>query len=513
MTLKNYIKQNRTVFAAAGIFSLLCFCYMLVTPGISIDEETWIQIEEPFAKWIVQGRFGIDVLNFLLLNEWRYAPVLWDLLAIAAWNFGGIIFGYSLFGKDGKKLLLFFFQAYLCSLPFVLGEMFSFSMFSFQVALGMLGTAVAFLLSVQAAEKEQKKKSEWIIVVILLMFSFSVYQAYICVYVTAVVAYSLKGFLEQKKNLLRIILTCALACVAGTILYYGINIILMKLFATSSYLTDNYVGWFDEGGPLKAGFMALANIARVSLAIPVAGEIVYGGEVIRVVTIAFVIFALWRMSKEKGVMRRIGVCALSVALVAAPFILFLVLGTYKTHGRVLLGLSLAGAAEIYFIGSYLKRQVLRQLASVAVMYLLFLNAKNMNVLYYSANVAYEHDRTVANQVMYDIKRLGYDYHQKPIVFLGMAEMDDVGLPVSDSVGSAVFAWDDGNIPRMANFLKTEGYRVLTPDAVQIQNALKQKDEMGVWPMEGSIRQTKESIVVYFSEPTDKWYQINQAVKE
>ena len=74
MNIKEYIKNYKKVFLSACLFSLLCFCYMLVKPGISIDEETWIQIEKPFAMWLVQGRWGIDIFNFLSMDQGRYAP-------------------------------------------------------------------------------------------------------------------------------------------------------------------------------------------------------------------------------------------------------------------------------------------------------------------------------------------------------------------------------------------------------------------------------------------------------
>lgn len=510
MSLWDYIKKNRSVFIAAGLFSALCFAYMLVTPGISIDEETWIQIEKPFAMWLVQGRWGIDLFNLLSMDKWRYAPVLWDILAIALWNLGGVLFSYALFEDRVKKVPLFFFQSYLCSLPFVLGEMFSFSMFSLQIALGMLSVSAAFLYSLRAVKSGKYK--EWLLALLLLVFAFSVYQAYICVYITAVGAYSLKAFLEKKEHLLHHIIRWAAVCLAGIGIYYGINFILMKAAGSSSYLTDNYVGWFDKGGVFKALFMALANIVRVSLAIPIDGVQIYGGEVIRAVTILFIIFIIWRIIKEKGFVRKIGILFYSLVLAASPFALFLVLGTYKTHGRVLLGLSLAGAMEIYLMFNSLKKQAVKKAGIVAGVYLLFLNAKNMNMLFYSANVAYEYDRTIANQVMYDIKRLGYDYRKKPIVFIGMEKMDDVGLPKSDTVGSPVFSWDDGNIARMCNFMKTQGYRVLQPSVHDIQSALKDIKKMNIWPMEGSIRETDNYIAVLLSRPTDKWYTINKVEK-
>lgn len=506
MTITEYIKKYKSIFAAAFIFSLLCFSYMLVTPGISIDEETWIQIEKPFAMWLVQGRWGIDVFNFLAMDQWRYAPVLWDILAIGIWNCAGILLSYTLFQDKIKRVPLFFFLAYFSSVPFVLGEMFSFSMFSMQIALGMLSTAVAFEYSIRAAAS--RKRRDWVLALAFLVYAFSVYQAYICVYITAVCIYALQAFLE-KKQLIKDICSWGALCLAGIGIYYGIHFILMKVVGTTSYLSDNYVGWFDEGGILRALFLAVANIVRVSLAIPIGEEYIYGGEVIRVVTAVFLVFVVWRVVKEVGIGRKLGLLFYAGALLAAPFALFLVLGTYKTHGRVLLGLSLAGAAEIYLIFSFLKKDSFKKIFIAASAYLLFLNAKNMNMLYYSANVAYEHDRTTANQVMYDIRKAGFDYHTKPVVFLGMEEMDEVGLPVSDTVGSSIFEWDDGNILRMCNFMGTEGYAVLSPDTGKIQKALEQRDGMKPWPQEGSIIETEESIIVYFSEPSDKWYTVNQ----
>ena len=132
----------------------------------------------------------------------------------------------------------------------------------------------------------------------------------------------------------------------------------------------------------------------------------------------------------------------------------------------------------------------------------------MNLLFYYGSIGYEHDQTVANQLMYDIKKAGMDYHKKPVVFVGMEDYDAVPIETSDTIGGSVFAWDDGNIARMADFLATEGYRVLKPTPEQIKNSLDQMEGMREWPMENSIRETDETIIVYFSQPTGKWFLTN-----
>ena len=139
---------------------------------------------------------------------------------------------------------------------------------------------------------------------------------------------------------------------------------------------------------------------------------------------------------------------------------------------------------------------------------MFLNAKNMNMLFYSANVAYEYDSNVANQVMYDMKRQGIKYEDKAVVFIGMEPMDEVGLQKSDTVGSSIFEWDDGNISRMCNFMKTEGYCLNQPTPGQIEQALEMTQGMKPWPQDNSIKETQDTVIIFFSEPTDKWYKVN-----
>lgn len=503
-----YIKKNRTIFISAFLLSLVCFGFMLTHHTITIDEETWILADGPSLLWLLQGRFSTQIFNWIFTVDGNYAPFLWDFLSILLWNFSGIIFAYSLLGKESgaHRIPLFFFCGYYSTLPFVVGEILSFSMFNLQVCVAMVFTALAFWRSLCYLQGKNRREIPGIL--LLLIFAFGVYQALICVYVTAVVGYCLLNFLKRKENLGKDIAVCAGLCLAGIVIYYVINMGVVYLTGTAGYLEENYVGWLDEGGPAKALFMAFANIVRVSFGIPVQDVKIYGGAVLCAVTAAFVVFSIWKFFTVKGGKRKAGVLFFTVALTAAPFVLYLVLGTYKTHGRHLLALPLAGGIEIWLIFTSIKREWMKKAAVAAAAYLLFLNARNMNLLFYYGSIAYEHDKTVANQVMYDMKKEGLDYHKKPVVFVGMEDYDTIPIETSDTIGGSVFAWDDGNIARMADFLATEGYRVTEPSPAQIKTALMQMEGMQKWPMEDSIRETEECIIVYFSEPTEKWFLTN-----
>ena len=135
----------------------------------------------------------------------------------------------------------------------------------------------------------------------------------------------------------------------------------------------------------------------------------------------------------------------------------------------------------------------------------------MNTLYYYDAVRYHKDQVTANAVMHDISALGYDYKAKPIVFVGAYEMDTSGFfDSSDNVGidGSMFGWNGGHIARIRELLVTEGYMTLQPEPYEIVKALDYTKDMAPWPKPGSIVETEGSIIVYFSEPSEDWYNVN-----
>lgn len=516
--MKEFLTKYKRAFLLSLIFSMLCFGFMLTHFTITIDEETWLLANQPSLLWLLQGRFAVWLFDLIFTNEGNFAPFLWDFLSVVIWHFSGVILAYALLAREKvKEWQMFFFWSYYSSLPFVVGEILSFSMFNLQVCTAMAATAGAFLFTLRFLEG--KKKKDLGLAFGLLLYGVAVYQALLCVYVTGVVAFCLLKFITgEEKGLVRVIVSSALICIAAVVVYYGIDMIIWHFSGTAAYLEDNYIGWASDDWKMAAA-LSVANIGRVSFAIPYDGVYIYGGGVIRCVTILFILYALWIFLHSKGAKQKLGIFFYTAALCAAPFSLYIAIATYKTHGRMLLAIPLAGAVQLYLIFREMDRLAVRQtgrkLRTVMIVlasYLLFLNARNMNLIYYYGSIAYERDCTTANQVMYDIKKAGMDYHEKPIAFVGMVEQDSLPIQESDTLGGSVFNWDEGNISRMKDFLRTKGYAVLMPSPEQISRAAKESETMNTWPQEGSIRELDDMIVVYFAEPAEEWYGVNHAEK-
>ncbi len=505
--MRQFYEKNKKAFYIALGYTVLCFGFMLTHYAPNIDEETWLLNETDSIMWLLQNRYTVYLYDLVFTEHGRFVPFFTSAAAIALWNLSGFLFAYAFFDFEEKDRLWLrtMLLCYYSSIPFCVGEAFSFSMLIIPESFGMVLTAAAFLLTIGKC----RLKGSWNTVCILLFLvtALGSYQALIGVYVTAVAGWCLCRFL-QDREIKRELAQGILITLASVCLYYVINLIIGKCCGTAAYLSENYIGWTNGESIFFNLFMALANVGRVSLAVPVRDVTVYGGVTLRAVTLLFILFSIATFFRKKGAAKKAGVLLLALGLVMAPFALYIALGTYKTHGRMMIALSLSGMIQLLLIFNGITRNALEKVAAVVVLGILMMNASNMNRIYYYTYLVYQQDRTMACQIIQDLKRAGCDYQNKAVVFIGKGTQEDIGIETSCTLGASFFEWDGGNIRRMIDVIKLEGCVLHMPSAEQIREGLALSGQMREWPLEGSIAETDTCIVIYLSEPEEKWYQTN-----
>lgn len=514
----HFCKEYKNILLAACGISFLAFLTMLIYPSLNIDEEMSIFATKTYAPWIVQGRYGIQFINKIFTINGRMVPVLWDIFSILFWYASGVIIFYTLFGdkQNISKFGMFSFLAFYASVPFVEGESLAFSMMSPQECVGMICTAIAVLMTKYYLEmydnRKEGRKKIFLLATLFLFFGMTTYQALITIYVTAFVVYCLQRVLDGKYKILRPVICGAVISIVALILYYIVNALVIILSGLSMDYVDSYIGWTDGTGILRTAFMAIANVARVEFALKIQDVSIYSGTVIRIASIMFILWSVYIFVKTKQKGSRSRILLLTVLTMFAPFSLYIAMGTYKTQGRMLLALPLIGAVAFYQIimECTIHKSRIKIPVICLISYLLFLNVRDLNTINYYNYLRYEHDKQIANQIMFDIKRAGYDYHKKPLIFVGAYKMDFENEASSSTLGAkgSFWSWDDGNIKRMRKFLKTEGYEVKKPSKDDIKKSVKFTKNMKQWPLNGSIKETKSNIIVYFSKPKAKWYKAN-----
>ncbi len=511
----HFFEKNKKAFYFSLGYTVLCFGFMLTHFAPHIDEETWLLNDNATILWLLQNRYTVYFYNLFFTEHGRFIPFFATMISIFFWNISGFLFANVFFDfeKEDKLWLRTLLLCYYSSIPFCMGEAFAFSMLVIPESFSMVLVALAFLLTVKPALITRGRlKSGWCAVcsIFLLAIALGAYQALICVYVTAIAGWCLCRFWEEKSlkpELIKGILFSA----ASVSLYYIINLAIAKAFGTASYLSANYVGWTNgESIPFNL-FMALANVGRVSLAIPYQEVSIYGGETLRIVTLLFILFSIVMFFKKKGAFQKAGTVIFTLGILLAPFALYIVLGTYKTQGRMMIALPLAGMIELLLIFNYLGKAYIKRLVCILLLGILCINASNMNRIYYYNYLVYQRDKAIAGEIIYDLKRNGCDYHNKPVVFIGKVAQEDMGILTSGTLGASFFEWDGGNIRRMTDFIKLEGCVLQAPSSEQILEALDVRESMQLWPLEGSIREMQDYIIIYLSEPGSKWYQTNLGI--
>jgi len=221
---------------------------MITNYTLSIDEEIWITKSASISAWLSQSRFGLYIFNQLFNPSGTFIPILWDVLAIIFWFVSSTVFVYSI-SKFHKKsptaFSIFSFTSVFCTLPFVLGDWMSFSMFNFQQGLALLVMAIA--VNYSYIYFETKKISHLVCSTILIYISTSFYQAHIVFYVCSIAIYLFLMIIKEEvldiKEIYKNILVSIVVFTIAFFSYY-ITDLFIRNFILNQY---NYHGTYLIG--------------------------------------------------------------------------------------------------------------------------------------------------------------------------------------------------------------------------------------------------------------------------
>lgn len=512
-----FFRQNWVPILGAMVFTCLAFGAMLTQFTLSIDEEGFIRHVGGSQNWLMEGRFGITLLNMLISPQGSYVPVLWDWLAVLIWSAAAPVFLYPFMSRDQKPCpwVIFVFCAYLGCVPLTTGEILSFSMFNCQVAIGLLCTATACKLSHDYLT--QGRLFSLVGACLLLLFAISIYQAFAGVFLTWCLAWVLFETLALSPqaanrpvgNLLLRFTPVMVALALATAGYLGISSGISRfILGSNGYLARSYIGWSSDLGVFQALSRSVLNLVPALFGLSPDFKGLYGHWGIFITSCAF---GLWMLVHLLGAGKKhwLPLLLFTGALMLAPIALYILLGTVYTPGRTLIALSLLGAVQWLVMTTFTRRKAFRVLALALAACVLLYNAAMMNRLFADSGKTYHYDRQAAQDIVQAVEAKGYNYEDHPLVLVGMLDTHPgETLRSSDSTGASFFSWDEGNIRRMINFMQAEGFRVVMPTPAQIAVAAEKALSLPTWPHADSVALIDDCIVVHLSAPTYNWYQVN-----
>lgn len=474
-----------------------------------IDKEVMVNNAGSFYAYGDVGRFGMIFVKKLLGLSWYNPYLAGALLLITLW-LAGMAAAYLFYSLD-KRLkavpLLIFMLLFLVYPTYV--EQFLFQYQAFEVALGILFLIVSDWHLMLALR--ERNRLAFLLSLPLVVISFGIYQSMVpiqmCLYLGSFLMLLYGEEAEGKKR-------NVFATVGGVILHFLIAFVvyevIAKLFFTHmDYLTDQVV-WKDT--ELKVVLMYIKGYIRdVVMAEGIYYTLAY--DICWVTGLAAMVLLFLRL-KQKSVWYGLGL----LGVVLSPFFLTFVIGRFQ-FPRVQLTLPLA-CGVLWLFGAHVVSVELKAVwrkAAVALLTfagcaMVFMNVMPMMRLFYTRDVIGKADEMTAAMLIGDLDDVTALYQGKPVIFIGhrQALVNDScyeeevnGTYVVLSAFGIEYMFEPEyyySTHRLLGFFRTLGFGFRGPTMEMMPSAYEDSRDMAAWPLEGSIQEFDEYVIVKLSDP-------------
>lgn len=513
--LKAFWYENRWALCLTWLLLTLALYQFLLSDNIRMDSVIKLATAGDEFNDLQLGRFGIVFFNRLTGMRWftPYVSGYLTLLALlAASGLMCFMVWKAVCGQCGRLL---------CGLPLIVFltpnwiEQLYFSYQSFQVMLALLFVEVAALMP------EYFPQKRWLLVEALLVFcAFSVYQAFVPLYIALCVGHVLlcfiSGQIDGSVQLWQRVLRHVGVFVIALAGYLVLNRLLQRGTAPSAYLSSQVL-WGNV--PLYGVIVSiLRSIGSVLFCQGRLDTPMYS-----VSAVLFLLAAVLRWIKTRDHGRSLVTLLGWLLLQVSAFAMTIVVGR-RTYLRTDLALTFVTAFNAC-AALVLARQWTRDLAGawmrglpscVIVLAMLFVlcDAGDMCFrLMYTDDVRNAADNALTLKVVDRLRETGLKSDNKTLVFIGAPEITlNAGCLEGETIGRTLFKRvldTESTNHLITNLMEINGISYRLPSAGDIREAELMAPNMPCFPEDGSVAESGNVVVVKFSED---YYYASETIK-
>ncbi len=494
-----YVQANaKLLFFLAGI-ALAAYGFRLFNFDLTIDDEINAAFTGPTFLWLEQGRWGMYVLNALILPHTviPFVPLFLALLfhtsaillLLESWEVSSML-DRCVAGAIGMGFPVFAF-------------MYTFSAWNFGVGIGL------FCLALSVFFYRRLNPRLRLLAALPAAFAIGIYQGFLPALMAAYLADMLLNWLHGRaigiRQLVYIAVIYALAIAAyvlvdrATLLVLGIQ-------------QSNEVTRYLTSGSVVAQLPAIAAATGTTMVSVYSGAAsIYATSMWALPILLFALvsaFFLRVALSPRSLGSKLLAMLFGAVLVLLPFASgFALAGYLAMRFMVALPVAIMG-----FTASALDnaprpyRYVLMALAAVCV----FQFTVSTNSLFGSSELALQADRLMASRLIEDIEAAKDEANTPETKYLEVvgyySRQSTPLMPKSETFGASFFEWDQGSAGRIVLFLQTIGYNGLqaAPLDTRIQ-LVPIAEAMPAWPRRGSVLAVGDTVVVKFGpySPTQR----------
>lgn len=504
---KKFIKENKWVPWIVIASVILSYGISLTGFRIGIDAESNINDADTFLNsWYSIGRFSLVFFkNLTGLRELN--PFLANMLMMVVMVFYGLFanFMFYVFSDSDKQMRVFYliFPALFLTHPCYV-QQYIFTVQAFEVAVCTLTCLLSVYLISRWAFGEGK--GFLLSGIVLMVWSFGGYQAIVPLYMSAALAVYLVYYYfhdnQEPFFYLRAAVRYALSFVAGYILYsFAVRLVLIWKEGAG------FQGQYLEGQIHWAQYPPEICIGGIKYYMK---EVLLGtnGFYTKTFLVFLLLFALHLLyTWVKG--RRgeyILYAAAAVALVLSPFYLaFYQGGGILMRSQMALPFVAAFFAAAFTAFALSNRCVPVILATAVCLYFAVNQATFSSKAIFSAQMTYEHDKMVAQQLVNRMQELDAVGEGQRIAMIGQYQpkLPQGAAIRKETIGFSFFEWDFaafmGVTNRGTGFLKALGYPYEKATLEEFAASQIHSVTMPSWPAKDSVQRLGDVIVVKFSD--------------
>ncbi len=511
--MKEYFEKYRSRIILMGLFVFLIHGSKLHSGIIGIDTEDIIHIQGDFyGGWLNTGRQGLYALKWLM-NSLCFQPymaglftLVFAVLAVSAF----FLLWDNIIGKCTSIWAWMAGGLLLIAHP-VITEQFYFTLQSVEICIGLLMSVVALYC---IGRYKDTMKLRWLVIsTCLLVFTFSLYQAFVVIFIFGTVSIMfLNGIrqLQSKTELtVKKILKDITPYVGVFLVAFLINTIVTKLFFSASDYLGGQILWgkFDIMDNFRA---IVGHVVKVLTGYEtVHYHFSFGLLCIFTVCLAMIIgVSFWKVKKKKGTIAVLFFYV--IALFATPFLMTLVCGGAPAI-RSQLVLPLITGFLAYFVISVLEEQkgkagkVALVGAGVICVLGIWGETSTTMTLYYTDEMRYEQDEALGRELITAIDRVVGE-QDLPVAVIGQRPFQgNHACTTGEIIGKSFFDHDVEVEPqyywstrRILGFLHILGADYAQADRGRFAEILGFSVNMPVWPAEDSIQVYDGMVVVKLS---------------
>lgn len=512
------VKKYERYIKAMVMLMFLMHGSKLIIGTIGIDTESLIRNKSGlYQGWLNTGRQGLVLLKYLLGNI-TFNPLfsaVMTLLVFPLAIFGFILLWDKVRGQQSSIVVCLIGGLLWISHPAVTEQLY-FSLQSFEVSLGILLTAAALYLTYVWTENKRRLWSAFISVCLLLL-TFSIYQAFVVIYIFGAASVLLLQALRKLSMGEQKIFSKMAAHMGVWLLVFFvafiINIVVTKLFFDQSdYLTEQIL-W--KKYPVSIVFQAIrGHITFVLFGRNRLYSAFYGWLLI--CSILLITIHLWKFWRN-DMAGCITVCFFYLALQITPFLMTFLQGGAPALRSQLVLPAMTGFQAMLNIWMFkqldISRKKVGQVMLVCLILLGFLGgmktAKITWSLYYTDQLRYEQDASLGRSIIERIEQVcsREESESLPVVIVGRRAFQGNNSCVQGEViGHSFFDWDIDVEPipyystgRVLGFLHTLGADYLQAPITRMNEAVANSENMPVWPSEGCVQMQNGMVIVKLSD--------------